>query len=360
MKERKQNALIGLFVLGGLVSLGVLMVKFGEAAGLLRAGYTVHAQFDRVAGMREGLEVSLAGVPIGRVMGVDLVDRDDPGKGVLVAMEINKQFKIPSGSVARALTPLMGQTAINIRPPATPTQPLPDNGTAQIRGEQTSALSEVIDPRMMTTVEKTTAQIGELAAALTPAANDLHLLLQQRTVREVDAAIASGLPTTQETAANLSTAVERLHNVLKHFETVLGDPAVQSNLKETLANFRAASEEVKLAAAGFHTFSTQAQEVGKKADAVVTKLDATVDTTHKRIDELGKSLLVNSDKMSKMFDYFILASRDLAEGKGTLGLFLRDPQFYEEMLLTVKRLSAAATDLQALIRQWQAQGLLGK
>ncbi len=77
MKDYQRNALIGLFVLGGLVAMGVLIVKFGEATGILHSGYTVYARFERVTGMREGLDVSLAGMQgVGRVTRVDLVNRD--------------------------------------------------------------------------------------------------------------------------------------------------------------------------------------------------------------------------------------------------------------------------------------------
>ncbi|GMV98661.1 MAG: hypothetical protein AMXMBFR83_30090 [Phycisphaerae bacterium] len=361
MRESKRNALIGLFVLGGLVSLGVLIVKFGEATGLLRAGYVVHARFDRVTGMKEGLEVSLAGMTVGRVRGVDFVNRENPGEGVLVAIEVRREYSIPSGSVARTQTPVgVGQPTINIMPPVVPTTPVARDGTGQIRGEQTSPLSEVIDPRMLATIERTTAQIGELAAALTPAANDLHLLMEQRTIRQVEAATQQGAPTTQPVPPNLHTAIERLYQVLKHLDMVVGDPAVQSDFKDTLVNLRAASEDARQATASLRAFSASAQQIATKADGVIVKLDATVDTTHQRIDELGRSLQANSDKLSKLLDYAVAAGRNLAEGRGTLAMLLSDPQFYEELLLTVKRLNAAAGDMQALIRKWQAQGILAR
>lgn len=364
MSEYRRNIIIGIFVLGGLTALGILIVKFGEATTVLRTGYEVQARFNRVMGMREGLDVTLAGVSVGRVKRVDLLDRQAPNEGAVVVLEVRSEFSVPSQSVATVVQPLMGQPTVNIVPPPAPTPPVPRDGTAMLPGEQLNPLSQIIDPRMMATVEKTTARIGQLAEALTPAAHDLHVLLQKRTTDEVDAARIAATrpgepPTTQEVTANLYTAVQRLNNVLERVETVVGDPAVQNNFKEGIANLHAASEDARQAAAGFREFSQQAREVGTKVDALTVKMDATLDTTRRNIDELGKSLLANSDKMSKLFDYFILASRDMAEGEGTLGMLLRDPKLYEEVLLTVRRLKDAATDLQALIRTWQKQGLLG-
>lgn len=361
MSDNKRNVLIGLFVLGGLVALGVLIVKFGEANWLFSRTYRIHAKFNRVSGVREGLNVSLAGVQAGRVVGVDLADPAHPNEGVVAVLEIRDEYSVPRGSEAAVEAPLMGQPTINIIPPTVPAPELPRDGTAIIMGTVKNPLERIIDPRIIGTVEKTTAQIGELAAALTPAANDLHVLLEKRTTQEVDRATAPppGYPTTQEVTANLYTAVERLHNVLKHIEDVLGDSEVQSNLKDTLANMREASAEAKAAAGGFRAMSEQAQQVASNANAVVLKLDATVETTHKRIDDLGRSLMVNSDKISRVLDFAIAAGRDMAEGKGTIAMLLRDPQFYEELLLTVKRLNSAARELQTLIQQWQKQGILG-
>ncbi|HOB76414.1 MAG TPA: MlaD family protein [Phycisphaerae bacterium] len=365
MNERRRNVIIGIFVLGGLTALAVLIIKFGEASALLQTGYEVQARFDRVLGMREGITVTLAGVSVGRIKRVDLLDRQDPSQGAVVVMEIRSEFPIPSRSVALAIQPLMGQPAIQIVPPVVPTEPLPRDGTAVLAGRQLNALSQIIDQQMMATVEKTTARVGQLAEALTPVAHDLHVLFEKRTTAEVDAAKAAaarpdGVPTTQQVTANLYTAVERLHNVLTRIEEVVGDPAVQSNFKDSLANLRVASEDARQAAASFREFSGQARQVGAKVDALTVKLDATLDTTHSHIDKLGRSLLANSDKMSKLFDQFILAGRQIAEGDGTVGMLLRDPKLYDELLLTVRRLKDAAADLQALIRTWQRQGLLGQ
>jgi phospholipid/cholesterol/gamma-HCH transport system substrate-binding protein len=364
MSERSRNIGIGIFVLGALIAIAILIVKFSETTELFGTGYKVSAAFSKVLGMRDGLEVALAGVSVGRVLRVDLRNRHDPSEGAVVVMEIRDQFMIPSGSTATVVSPLMGQPMVNIVPPAQPTPPVPRDGTAMLQGEQLNPLSQIIDPKTMATLEQTTAQVGQLAAALAPAARDLHELLEKRTIAEVNAAhraatMPASAPSTQEVTANLYTAVQRLQDVLARIDAIVGDPAVQSNIKEAIANIHAASADAREAAAGFRTFSQQAQQAATKADASLAKLDATLDATHRNIDELGKSLLANSDKMSKMFDNFIMVSHELAEGKGTLGMLLNDPQFYEELLLTVQRLKAAAVDLQVLIRTWQKQGLLG-
>ncbi|MHC4800172.1 MAG: MlaD family protein, partial [Planctomycetota bacterium] len=148
MTERNRNALIGLFVLGGLICLGTLIVKFGESRGLFGKRYVVNAKFERIARVKEGTDVNLAGVWAGSVFKIDLVDRFNPSEGVIVAMEIGKEFSVPRDSVATVITPLMGQAVINIIPPTTPTEPLPQDGSAEpIDGILKNPLETVIDPK---------------------------------------------------------------------------------------------------------------------------------------------------------------------------------------------------------------------
>lgn len=359
MNERIRNALIGLFVLIGLVCAGVLLILFGESQGLFQREYIVRAKFDtiRPPSIRQGSEVYLAGVLAGTVGGIELVDVRAPSKGMVARLNVNDRFIVPRGSIARveSLT-LMGQPIVNIRPPAEliePIEVLPRDGTAEIRGTVVGPLDNIIDPKMMAAVEKTTVQIGDLATALTPAANALTSLLEPRSIDELQSPEAriKGL------TANITTAVERLYNVLTHFDTVLGDPNVQSNVKLALENFREASEGIKLAVADLKIFSEQARDVSTAARGTMEKVDQTVDLTKGHIDTLGRKLVADADQLSRVLDYFVSIGQQIAEGEGTAAMLLRDPKLYDELLLTFRRLGEAAAEMQVLIREWQAGGV---
>jgi len=354
MIDTKRNLLVGLFVLGGLLCLGFLIVIFGQTRGLFGERYIVTAKYDSIVGVRSGTDVTLAGVWVGNVLDIKMVNPSRPNEGVKVVLEIDPKFSIPAGSRAIVETPLMGQPSINIRPPTETIKLLPKDNTAEIYGTVKGALESVIDPKFMAAMEKTTIQIGMLAEALTPAAKAVEKLLEQRTVSQVE----SSAGTQQQIAANLYTAAERLHSVLKHIDMVVGDPAVQSNLKDTLANFKAASESAKQAVESLKVFSEDAQKTAVGARQVVAKVDATVDTTHQYIEDIGRKLLASTDQLSKLLDNLTAASRDAAEGQGTVGMLLRDPHLYDELMLTIQRLGDAAAEMKVLIKQWEKQGLL--
>lgn len=352
MTDRTRNALIGLFVFGGLVALGILIVKFGEAGRLWGRGHVISALFDEVPNIRDGSEVRLAGVRVGRVLKVDLVDPSRPHAGVSVDMQIDRRYTIWKDSRAIIVPPLMGQPYVNIIPPLTPVEALDPEVRATIHGSVQGPLSDIIDPELMDNLVLTTDEIRRLARALTPAAEAFTQLLEPRSIAELE--------TAPDLAPNLATAVERLHNVLMHMESALADEGVRRDLKETIANFRETSDGFKEVMKGVRDIVDSTRVTATSAGALVERLDATVDTTHQHIDVLGRKLADNLDQISKLLDYMNAAGRDLAEGDGSAGMLLRDPQLYDAMLLTVQRLGEAAADMKVLVRKWQEHGILAR
>lgn len=86
MNHRVTEIVVGLFVVAGLLCLGYLAVRLGKLDAFGHSGYVVHADFSNVAGLRRGDSVEIAGVNVGRVDSLMLVDdrarltlRIDPG-----------------------------------------------------------------------------------------------------------------------------------------------------------------------------------------------------------------------------------------------------------------------------------------
>jgi len=70
----RSEIVVGFFVLIGIVCLGYLAIKLGKLEVMGSSGYTVYADFSSVAGLKVGDPVEIAGVKIGRVDGLQLVD----------------------------------------------------------------------------------------------------------------------------------------------------------------------------------------------------------------------------------------------------------------------------------------------
>ena len=67
-----RDLLVGLFVLAGLGALGYLTFQIGGLSWKRQGGLTVYAAFDDVGGLKQRSPVSISGVKVGEVSGVEL------------------------------------------------------------------------------------------------------------------------------------------------------------------------------------------------------------------------------------------------------------------------------------------------
>ncbi len=103
---------VGLFVILGALALGYLSVKLGRVELLGRGGYTVSANFPSVGGLKSGSSVEIAGVEIGRVEKIRLVNDEAE-----VQLWINDSIKLPDDSIASIKTKgLIGEKYIRLSP----------------------------------------------------------------------------------------------------------------------------------------------------------------------------------------------------------------------------------------------------
>lgn len=112
MERTRINLAVGLFVLVGIVALGYLSIKLGRVSFLGGAGYEVIADFPSVGGLKPGSTVEIAGVEIGRVQDIALVDYQ-----ARVTLRINKGVKLQEDSIASIKTKgLIGEKYLRISP----------------------------------------------------------------------------------------------------------------------------------------------------------------------------------------------------------------------------------------------------
>jgi phospholipid/cholesterol/gamma-HCH transport system substrate-binding protein len=74
VSQTRTEIIVGFFVLVGLACLGYLAIKLGKLEVLGSSGYIVYADFSSVAGLKVGDPAEIAGVRIGRVEAMGLVD----------------------------------------------------------------------------------------------------------------------------------------------------------------------------------------------------------------------------------------------------------------------------------------------
>jgi phospholipid/cholesterol/gamma-HCH transport system substrate-binding protein len=106
---------VGLFLIAGLVCLAFLSVKLGHIELFGTKQYSVKARFTSITGLKEGAEVEIAGVTVGKVSRIAL-DSDR----AIVEMHIDPAVKIQEDSIASIRTKgIIGDKYIKISPGGT-------------------------------------------------------------------------------------------------------------------------------------------------------------------------------------------------------------------------------------------------
>jgi phospholipid/cholesterol/gamma-HCH transport system substrate-binding protein len=112
MARINTEVVVGFFLLLGLLALGYLAVKLGKMEVVGGSGYTVHATFSNVAGLRVGSPVEIAGVDVGWVEGIHLKSYQ-----AVVAFRIKDEVQLPEDSIASIRTKgLIGEQLVRISP----------------------------------------------------------------------------------------------------------------------------------------------------------------------------------------------------------------------------------------------------
>jgi phospholipid/cholesterol/gamma-HCH transport system substrate-binding protein len=99
MEKTKLELVVGVFVFIGLVCLGYLSIKLGKLELVGGSVYEVEAQFNSASGLKPGSTVEIAGVEVGRVRGITLIE--DRAK---VKLAVNNTVKLYTDTIASIKT----------------------------------------------------------------------------------------------------------------------------------------------------------------------------------------------------------------------------------------------------------------
>jgi phospholipid/cholesterol/gamma-HCH transport system substrate-binding protein len=117
MGKKSIEALVGLFVLLGMLGLVFLSLKAANLASFSAGDtYTLQARFDNIGGLKARAPVRSAGVTVGRVASISLDTETYQG---LVRLEIDRKVQFPRDTSAKILTAgLLGDQYVGLEPGA--------------------------------------------------------------------------------------------------------------------------------------------------------------------------------------------------------------------------------------------------
>lgn len=336
MSDRK-HIVVGLFVLGGLVLLGVLVMWFEGMARFMRTRYEVRGHLPSSIGVRAGKRVHKDGMEVGDV--VDVVSSLPERPGVWVHMRIDQDVDIPAEArfVAQQMT--MGDIFLDFETKSPSTKSLAKDGSARIEGiiKTPSLLPE----DMLEDVREGIATLKRLE----PLSKSLDELVAPRSLEEVERG---------EKPANLSSAVKQFQATAKTLQDELKDP--KSGFGQLLAGAQKSAEELsktltdaRTTFASIRKTAEVYQKSGTKANEVMEKASALADQLKKGADEAQK-LLAN---VGAVVD-------GIRQGKGTLGKLVADEELHLKLVTLIENLETLTDNTNRLVTMWREQGVLAK
>ncbi len=343
---------VGLFVLVGLICIGVVIFLIGEDKQMFSDRVHFKTQFSDVEGLKRGSPVRMGGINVGTVESLGYgTDPKDPEIYVEISIVAREARRVRVDTIASiAGKGLLGDKMLELsvgspdKPPLTPGSVIkneePQDYTAMLDSlnRMTSKVEKVVGNLQVTT--EGLAEQGfqqDLKEAMSSLNNILksvdqgdgyakRLLSDPEEADRLSRVVANLEQTSQElnrTVRGVSTAVERV-NAGPGF---MHDLIYEDDAGRALAQFGGAAEEVGNTLRGIREGSGMAKSVLYG-------------------DEGSERLMGNLNAMSGDLKEIV---RDLKAGKGTLGALLVDPSVYEDVKLLLGNVDRNQT-LRALVR----------
>jgi phospholipid/cholesterol/gamma-HCH transport system substrate-binding protein len=340
---------VGIFMLMGLAVLAFLILNSSGDFNPFEKKMRLKARFAAADGLREGSEVQLAGVRIGKVETVSLLPPDSPEDfkieavmavdEVLNGQPINERIRTDSNAQLVATSLLANDKIINISPGSTKGSPVSENAILDSRvaisiNQLTQTGNELLEQ-----INKLAVPANEILNKANQGEGTLGRIVNDESLyRNLDATVAE----TRLTVTKLQTTLDKVNSGQGSAGRLLNDPALYNSLNRTLAQLESISTDIRSGRGSAGKFVTD---------------DALYNETRAAIIDLRTS----AAKINGIADDFKLISADLTAGRGTFGKFLKDEQLYDDARDTLARFNTTATKIESILTDAQAgKGTLGK
>ncbi len=112
MRRVDLEVVVGIFLLIGIFALGYISVRLGKMEVFGLGGYVIYADFPTVGGLKEGAAVEIAGVGVGRVQDIALVNYR-----ARITLLINNGIELQEDTIASVRTKgLIGEKYVLLSP----------------------------------------------------------------------------------------------------------------------------------------------------------------------------------------------------------------------------------------------------
>lgn len=347
---------VGIFVLFGLAVLGFLILNSTGDFNPFAEKLLLKARFTTADGLREGAEVQLAGVAIGKVTLIRFLPPDTPEDAKIEAVmsvdkmldgkEISQRIRTDSTAQLIATSVLANDKLINITPGTPEGSPVRSNNVL----ESSTAISI---NQLTQTGNDLLQQINKLAIPTNEILNKANqgdgtlgkIINDESLYKNLDSTLGEA----KLSIVKVQTLIDQVKSGNGSAGKLINDPELYNNLNKSVAQLEQISTDLRNGKGTAGKFLSD--------DAIYNDTRATIKEVQNSINELKPSI----KRLDKISSDFETLTRELNEGKGTAGKFLKDEQLYEDAKVAINRVNALTSKFDTLIGDAQnGKGTFGK
>jgi phospholipid/cholesterol/gamma-HCH transport system substrate-binding protein len=307
---------------GILTVLGITLLVLGfnllKGKSLFSHNKTIYAVYQQVNGLQPANAVQVNGLVVGSVANLEVMGKD--ASRILVAITITKKIDIPSNSVARISSDLLGTKTVQL-----------DLGNASKYLQSGDTIYAAVD--------------GSMTDALKEQLNPLVKKLEG-TLSNIDTVLMSVNAILDTTAkGNLQEAIRNLNTTMRNFTHT--SAALNGMLDPNTGNIQ-------------KTFSNLAAVTGNLKDNN-SKITGILDNAQKATDALAKGNIDRTlQQLQQVATNLNATIAKLNTTDGTAGMMLNDKKVYNNLQYSLGNLNKLLEDLRVNPKRYVHFSLFGK
>jgi phospholipid/cholesterol/gamma-HCH transport system substrate-binding protein len=320
---------IGLVTVISLALAGSLIFTLSGSGGFSWQRYSLKTVFGNIAGLNEGSQVRIAGVPVGAVTAIDF-----NGDRVEVTFAISKEMQsrvTTSSTAALGSVSLLGESSVDITPASEGT-PIPEWG--YVRSAKAPGSITDVATQASAGLEEATKLIQEIRSGRGTVGK---LFTDEALYTELNAFVAA--------AQDVASKVNQGRGTLGR---LANNDAAAKSLEASMQNLEAVTARIRSGEGSLGKLLND-DALSRSLTSTTTNLDAITGRLSKGEGTLGQ-LMTNDQlfvRLNSMTDRLDKVMTSLQQGDGTAGQLLHDKQLYENMNRTVGELQGLIRDIRA-------------
>lgn len=327
---------VGLLVLGSIVILIFLILNASGGLNPFSKKLHLKARFGDANGLREGSEVRLAGVRVGKVDKITLLPPSDvpntPKVEALLTIDstidgrpANERIRTDSTALQGSPSLLGNEMLINITPGTAVGQPVQDYA--------------ILPSSSSNTVNDFATSGTDLAQRLSKLSDEINGMV--RDVKEGKGTIGR-LFSDEALYNNLNATIRETEDLMRQIKSgegsagkLINDPALYNNASAITLQLRQIAEDLR---AGRGTAGKLLTD-----DQLYNRINRTADRLDQSVDQINAMIV------------------DINAGRGSLGKLIKDEQIYNDARAAIARFNTTAERIDNMVSAAQrGEGTVGK